>query len=256
VEKRSPNTLSLKRAQVIPGTPESLKKIDGDIVSTPSPLSPVIPQAPPPVPALKIVKRSKTLLQPKSILARATSGPSGSKRTSIVTAEQNPTSRVPPRSSPDSTSPINLNDDLPRQSSMTRRVAPVPTFSSASQTGDGPRRVLASEGPKLNPTQRTQVKADQGKSTTASASGPRRVALAPEDTSTSGRSALPASSGLRQPVKYATVGPASASAIPKPVSRNTGSRLPAPSTSGIQRFGVLSGLVAPSKGKGLLSRRA
>ena len=45
-------------------------------------------------------------------------------------------------------------------------------------------------------------------------------------------------SGLKQPGKYATVG---ATSIPKPVSREAGSRLPAPQGSK-QRLGVLPGL--------------
>lgn len=54
-----------------------------------------------------------------------------------------------------------------------------------------------------------------------------------------------ATSGLKQPGKYATVG---ATSIPKPVSREAGSKLPAPQ-GGKQRLGVPPGL------QGLSGRR-
>lgn len=76
------------------------------------------------------------------------------------------------------------------------------------------------------------------------ANGPRRIAANSltngADKAVAGiKSAVSSQSntGLRQPVKYGTVG--SSSAIPKPVSRTAGSRLPAPAIGTTRsRFGI------------------
>jgi hypothetical protein len=87
----------------------------------------------------------------------------------------------------------------------------------ASLASNGPRRVLISEGPKLNFARTSeQVKP-------SSTSGPRRVAMTVPSIMEKASSAKPPSvqpiSGLRQPLKK--IG------IVKPVQRTAGSRLPA-----------------------------
>lgn len=104
---------------------------------------------------------------------------------------------------------------------------------------DGPRRVLVSEGPKVSSLKST------------SGIGARRVSVnGPEGVPPPSKPTMPAGSGLKAPVKYATVGPAALSAIPKPVSsRSAGSKIPAPSASGSskQRNGVSAEGGAQSK---------
>lgn len=129
-------------------------------------------------------------------------------------------------------------------------------------TGDGPRRVLLSEGPKLISLANSShaVPADQAKATLA-VNGPRRIAVntvvgaADKPTAAAIKPVVPSqsSTGLRQPVKYSAIG--TSSAIPKPVTRMAGSRLPAPAPGPSKsRLGVSTAASVPARG--LQGRRA
>ncbi|CAA7268002.1 unnamed protein product [Cyclocybe aegerita] len=213
-------------------------------ISTPYCSNTALQQPPRPVPALKIVKRSRTLLSQQAGSASTAIAPS--RRRSSIASAQLPLRRTTTDTSSETTSIITSKKRLepPLENKTAQRVSTAPAFSNPLQSGDGPRRVLISEGPKLAPASRTVTHSEQGKST---GSGPRRIALIPptnvtERTDVPAKPVVPASSGsgLRQPVKYATIGPSLASAIPKPIGRPAGSKLPAPSGNSKQRFGVSS----------------
>lgn len=129
-------------------------------------------------------------------------------------------------------------------------------------TGDGPRRVLLSEGPKLISLANSNhgVPADPAKAS-LTANGPRRIAVntivgVTEKPAAVIKLVVPSqsSTGLRQPVKYNAIG--TSSAIPKPVSRIAGSRLPAPAIGPSKsRFGV-STATTSVPARGLQGRRA
>lgn len=128
-------------------------------------------------------------------------------------------------------------------------------------TGDGPRRVLLSEGPKLISLANSShaVPADQAKASLA-VNGPRRIAAntvvgAADKPIAAIKAMVPSqsSTGLRQPVKYSAIG--TSSAIPKPVTRMAGSRLPAPALGPSKsRLGVSTAASVP--GRGMQGRRA
>ncbi|KAF8973594.1 hypothetical protein BDZ97DRAFT_1775886 [Flammula alnicola] len=243
-----------RTVKIASGSPRSsVDEKELSILSTPSSSSGL--QHPPrPVPALRIVKRSKVLSRR---LSTATTTTKNFSNTSSVSTVIEPVARTKTNPSLPS-SPI-ISDskraDAPQPVRAVKRTA-APSFSNATLSGDGPRRVLISEGPKLNYISGSRVAAHPEQAKPSSAvSGPRRVAVAPTDVvekpTVLAKPVLvvQAGAGLKQPVRYATVGPVSA--IPKPVSRTAGSRLPAPVTSKA-RFGVPA---AGAPGKGLLSRR-
>lgn len=198
-------------------------------VSTPS-SSDVNRHPPPQIPALRIVKRSKTITQQKpSIMTKV--GPPQDVLMSVG-------SRVPPvAEAPASSSLTTITKKGPSETSEVRRTdkAHLPSLHGSN----GPRRVPISEGPTLNnnnlaPNARAS---EQGKP--SSTCGPRRVAIVPERTSSSARPPVQLSSGLRKPVKYGT------SAV-KPVQRTAGSRLPA-ITRRIEVSSGASGEIIPSR---------
>jgi hypothetical protein len=175
-------------------------------MSTPSSFD-VNRHPPPQIPALRIIKRSKTITQQKpSIMTK--DGPSQDALMPVG-------SRVPPVA------------EAPVSSSLTTITKKAET--SEVRRTDGLRRVPISEGPKRNNNLAPNARASEQEKP-SSACGPRRVAIVPERTSSSARPPVQLSSGLRRPVKYGT------SAV-KPVQRIAGSRLPAI----IRRVGVSSG---------------
>ena len=191
-------------------------------LSTPSSLVDNPRHPPPQIPALRIVKRSKTITQQKpSITTR-----DGPQQNALIPVG----SRVPVTETLTSFSLATITKKgHPSEISQVRRLDKAPLPPSLT---NGPRRVLISEGPKLNtaPNVRAAASLEQVKS-----SGPRRVAVAvppisSERASSSTRPLVQPSSGLRQPVNYGTSGV-------KPIQRTAGSRLPAIT----RRIGVSSG---------------
>jgi hypothetical protein len=156
---------------------------------------------PPQIPALRIVKRSKTI------------------KPGLMTKDGPPQdeliplgSRVPPVKEAPALSSLKGRPSAVFQRTDKANFPP-------SLASNGPRRVLISEGPKLNIARTSeQVKP-------SSTSGPRRVAVnvPPTVMERASSSARPPpvqpSSGLRQPVKR--------TGVVKPVQRTAGSRLPA-----------------------------
>jgi len=179
---------------------------------------------PVPIPALKIVKRSQTLTRP--IVTTS------SRRTSSISATHAMNSRLNAPSSP-----VTITTTADKQSDVSRtwskRTNPTQSYTTGPVLGgDGPRRVLISEGPKFtsNASSRTSAQLEQAKPSYA-ISGPRRVVVPPErGPNMVAKPPAQSSSGLKQPVKYATIGPTTA--IPKPIARAAGSKLPAPARFG------------------------
>ena len=164
---------------------------------------------PPQIPALRIVKRSKTTKP--GLMAK-----DGPPRDELIPLG----CRVPPvTEAPASSASSSLTK-------ITKKGRPSEVFQRAdkanfppSNVSNGPRRVLISDGPKLNLARTSeQVKP-------SSISGPRRVVMSVPSTvmESASSSARPPpvqpSSGLRQPVKR--------TGVVKPVQRTAGSRLPA-----------------------------
>ena len=210
-------------------------------------------QYPPrPVPALKIVKRSRIASQP-NLPANS------SRRKSSIAVPPLPTSRTNLRSaSPEMASTATIIGSKPADGIQPgrgmSRVAPAPAPLKPPTNGNGPRRVLISEGPKLTSVSNSRT-VEQAKAG-AALSGPRRIVAAPPPPAAAEKApivtAKPATqttSGLKAPQKYSTVGPSSA--IPKTLPRAAGSRLPAPSKA---RFGVPTALASGSS-RGLPARR-
>ena len=217
-------------------------------VSTPN-TRPTALAPPRPVAALKVIKRAKIVDQAK--VAGSRINPGGSRRTSSVTTINVPASQVPAQSSPEKVSSLTCKVTENSQGSgrVRRVVNKGPVVPSGSQSGDGPRRVLVNDGPKLKPPLNTK---GQTNSTQVTLGGPRRIPA-----SESGNTARPPRSTLNivNPARCATIGSlaAGSTAIPRPVNRNSGSKIPAPS-GGKQRFGVQIEPGGPNKG--LLGRRA
>ncbi|KAF4623374.1 hypothetical protein D9613_002154 [Agrocybe pediades] len=202
-----------------------------------------------PVPALKIVKRSRVLTRPPSVVTA-----SSSRRLSSMSSTHSAVSRLVTPSSPMEPSFMRSRqpDDF---HSMRGAKRPVPAQAqpSAPVLGGGPQRVLISEGPKLapNPGLRTAAHLERTKPYSSS-TGPQRSVDASSSEKPPILVARPTpktNSGLKQPTKYATIGPTSA--IPKPTARVAGSKLPAPASSTVNplRIGV------PGANKGLPARR-
>lgn len=197
------------------------------LLSTPSSSADRPRQPPPQIPALRIVKRSKTITQQKL---------------SITTKDGHPQdalipvgSRVPVTEAPVSSSlPVITKKGHPSEVSQVQRTDKAHLPSSLAS--NGPRRVLISEGPKLNLALNTRASANLEQVKHSNYPGPRRVAAAVPPTtieraSSSARPPIQPSSGLRQPVKYGT-------SVVKPVQRTAGSRLPAIT----RRIGIASGV--------------
>jgi hypothetical protein len=216
------------------------------ILSTPNSSSLSLQRPPPPVPALRIVKRSR-------LIPRMSMSTNNSRRTSSVPAVPIiPISRSTVRQSPPELGTRLIGKkthDVPKPVKEIKKTDPMSSFSNGPVTGNGPRRVLIPEDPKPNLIFNPRA-VDQARSF-STINGPRRVAVAKPTNPVVERAPrvtkpVPqATSALKQPGKYATVG---ATSIPKPVSREAGSRLPAPPGSK-QRSGVLPGL------QGLSGRR-
>ncbi len=218
-------------------------------VSTPN-SRPTTSAPPRPVAALKVIKRAKTVDQAK--VAGSRTNPGGSRRTSSVTTVNVPASQVPAQSSLEKISSIltcKVTENSQGSGRIRRVVNKGPVVPSGSQSGDGPRRVLVNDGPKLKPPLNTK---GQTNSTQVILGGPRRIPA-----SESGNTTRPPRSTLNivNPARCATIGTlaAGSTAIPRPVNRNSGSKIPAPS-GGKQRFGVQIEPGGPNKG--LLGRRA
>lgn len=162
---------------------------------------------PPQIPALRIVKRSKTINQQKPSLITKDGPP----QDSLI-----PLSCRVPEAHASSLTTITKKG---RPSKVSQFQRPDKAHFPPSLTSNGPRRVLISEGPKLNLAGTSeQVKP-------SSACGPRRVAMTEPSTvmERASSSARPPpvqpNGGLRQPVKR--------TGVVKPVQRTAGSRLPA-----------------------------
>ena len=198
-----------------------------NVLSTPNSSSIKLQPPPPPVPALRIVKRSRLIPR----MSTSTTATNNSRRTSSVPAV--PAAIIPISGSTVRQSPPKLGPrigkktlDVPKSVMEAKRTDPASSFRNMPVAGNGPRRVLIPEGPKFNPN------SDQARSF-STVSGPRRVAVAKPTIERAPRLTKPDASGLKQPGTYTS--------IPKPVSREAGSRLPAPQGSK-QRLGVLPGL--------------
>jgi len=212
---------------VVNSVPDTLPSEAESGILSPSPTHPVL-HPPRPVPALRIVKRTKALEHAKA---------AESNRCNLRTTSRGMTSNISTSRAPKRTSLENGSFDLTRYDvknggqvkGMSRSTARV------DQPASGPQRVLATEVPKA-------LNIAQAKSTT----GPRRVQALETINGAGAKVDVPVSSGGKQPSKYGSVG-VGISGIPKPVtSRNSGSRIPAPPSSK-QRIGV--------PGKGFLGRR-
>jgi len=202
----------------VPDTSPS--EADSGILSTPSPSHPV------PVPALRIVKRTKALEQAKAAERKRCE----LRSTSRGTTSNISTSRAPKRTSLEDASFVLTGHDV-------KNGGEVKGVSTArvDQRAGGPQRVLATEVPKVRNV--AQSKATNG------ISGPRRVQALETTNRVGAKAELPVG---KQPSKYASVG-VGISGIPKPVaSRNSGLKIAAPPSSK-QQIGVA--------GKGFLGRR-
>ncbi|KAF9527764.1 hypothetical protein CPB83DRAFT_907364 [Crepidotus variabilis] len=259
--KASPTMPILKRSPENPPTPHLLpRKSRLSFLSTPSTSKISTYNPPRPVPALKIVKRSKPG-QPTNMTSTTSTTGGASRRTSSVTSVNAPPSRVSTRASVDKSVPIPITANhgiaSGQHTKLVNKAAVTSSMVNNTQSTDGPRRVLVSDGPKISTISnaRTATSVVPVKPAT-STNGPRRVPVViPEREPPSVKPTMPAGSALKAPVKYATVGPAASSSIPKPVSRaNPGSRIPAPSAaSAKQRFGVPA--ETSTQSKGFFSRR-
>jgi len=163
------------------------------------------PRRPPPqIPALRIIKRSKTITQRNSGI-NIVEGPPQDALISVG-------SRVPVTEAPASSSLATITKKGNPSEVQVQRTDK--THLPPSLASNGPRRVLISEGPRLN------LAANAKASEQVKPSGPRRVAMAVmERASSPTRPPVQPSRGLRQPVKYGI--------SVKPVQRTVGSRLPA-----------------------------
>ena len=166
---------------------------------------------PPQIPALRIVKRSKTINQQKPGLMTK-DGPPQDRLIPLGC-------RVPPVTAAPALSSLTAIAKKGRPSEVSQFQTTDKAHFPPPLESNGPRRVLISEGPKLNLARTTeQVKP-------SSTCGPRRVAITVPSTvmERASSSARPPPvqpiSGLRQPVKR--IG------VVKPVQRTAGSRLPA-----------------------------
>lgn len=191
--------------------------------------TPVVDNPRPQIPALRIVKRSKTSQKPGLMNCLMTKDsdmliPLGSRVLPVTEA-------------PVSSSLTTITKGPPSEVSRFRRTDRA--HFPPSLASNGPRRVLIPEGPKLNLARTSeQVKP-------SSTCGPRRVAMTVPSTviERASSSARPPpvqpSSGLRQPVKRA--------GVVKPVQRSAGSRLPA--ITSLRRIGSsgASGDILPSR---------
>ena len=168
---------------------------------------------PPQIPALRIVKRSKAINQQKPGLTTKDGPP----QDTLIPLG----CRVPPvtEASAPSESSLTKITKKGRPSEVSQSQRTDKANFPVSLAPNGPRRVLISEGPKLN-FARTSEQVKPSSST----SGPRRVAMTvPSTIMERASSAKPPPvqpiSGLRQPLKKTSV--------VKPVQRTAGSRLPA-----------------------------
>ncbi|KAF8203029.1 hypothetical protein BJ912DRAFT_1138159 [Pholiota molesta] len=202
---------------------------------------------------LRLTKRSRTAFNAELFLFTPTSSEASASSKDIVRPKI-----LPSVSSPTVNSSRDVDAPQLVTAHPTKRSA-VSSFANPSLSGDGPRRVLVSEGPKLNSLSRTSTfgHSEPTKASLA-ANGPRRVVVNSVANVVDKPvgvvkpvAASQVSTGLKPPVKYNTIGPSSC--IPKPVSRTAGSRLPAP-TSIKSRFGVPT-VAASTSTKGLLGRR-
>ena len=182
----------------------------------------------PQIPALRIVKRSKTVNQKPGLTTK-----DGPLQDALIPLG----CRVPPVTEAPASSSFTMITKKGPPSEISQFQGTDRAHFPPSLAPDGPRRVLISEGPKLNLARTSeQLKP-------SNTCGPRRVAMTVpltvvERASSSARPPpAQASSGLRQPVKR--------TGVVKPVQRTAGSRLPA-ITKRIGGSGA-SGEILPSR---------
>jgi hypothetical protein len=159
---------------------------------------------PPQIPALRIVKRSKTINQQKPGLMTKDGPPQDAL---IPLGCRVPVTEVPASSS------LTTITKKGRPSEVSQFQRTDKAHFPPSLASNGPRRVLISEGPKLNLARTSE---------SAKTCGPRRIAMTVPSTvmeRASSSASVQPSSGLRQPVKR--------TGVVKPVQRTAGSRLPA-----------------------------
>ncbi|KJA25800.1 hypothetical protein HYPSUDRAFT_199499 [Hypholoma sublateritium FD-334 SS-4] len=265
-------TSSHDRKHLAAASISSLDEKESLILSTPSTPNLLLQHPPMAVPALKIVKRSKVLSRRVSTAANAIPAVSASTSTSLTTPSRR-ISTISPAVLPAGRAKLTATGPpSPANSGHRDRRVVHPTVIPATKksttppishtTGDGPRRVLLSEGPKLISLSNSNhgVPADPAKAS-LTVNGPRRIAVNTVGGVTEKPAAVikpvvpsQSSTGLRQPVKYNAIG---SSAIPKPVARTVGSRLPAPAPGpGKSRFGVSTATTSSVPARGLQGRRA
>lgn len=171
---------------------------------------------PPQIPALRIVKRSKTINQQKPGLMTREGPP----QDALIPLS----CRLPPVTEARASSSLTTITTKGRPSEVSQFQRTDKAHFPPSLASNGPRRVLISERPKLNLARTSeQVKP-------SSTCGPRRVAMTVPSTvmeRASSSASVQPSSGLRQPVKR--------TGVVKPVQRTAGSRLPA--ITGTRRIG-------------------
>ena len=183
--------------------------VDGSrLMSTPTSFVDKPRYLPPQIPALRIVKRSKTLKQQKPGLMTKDGPPQDAL---IPLGCRVP--HVPPVIEAPASSSLTTITEKGRPSEASQFQRTDKAHFPPSLASNGPRRVLISEGPKLNLARTSE---------SVKTCGPRRIAMTVPSTvmerGSSSASVQP-SSGLRQPVKR--------TGVVKPVQHTAGSRLPA-----------------------------
>lgn len=199
---------------------------------------PTVPVMPPAVPALKILKRARTIGHERSDSTTSVPGHSNSKtatglnRLSITTSSklQNLPSTAPLRQRKTTTEQDSLQEKEVHvqpagQVTMVKCfVPPRPPIPSQPISGPGPRRVPISEGPQLKSTISRAATMS-----TAPTGGPKRAVSSTATVPHTRSASISTSSGMKQPIRLGTTNMSSAtSSLPKPTPRASTSRLPAP----------------------------
>ncbi|KXN86776.1 hypothetical protein AN958_09657 [Leucoagaricus sp. SymC.cos] len=196
-----------------------------------------LPSMPPAIPALKIVKRSRpghdrndsslgntafnTIAEQKTCIDAGTTRDLGS--STIGPLKTRKSVKVPEMGAPSEPA----SQVISRQPARPRTIAPRASLSSTQASGLGPRRVPVSEGPQL------KAAAPLARSTTMPASttgGPRRVPAPSSSVLPTPRPSISTTGGLKAPAQAGTTSSTTTatSSLPKPSSRLSISRLPAP----------------------------
>ncbi|KAG5654730.1 hypothetical protein H0H81_007486 [Sphagnurus paluster] len=239
VKTPSPVRAPVTAAVFVPPSPEQ-PTIANANVCTPAPL-PREPVAPVPVPALRIVKRAARRPGHEKANTSIRAGPTETPQEvpEPVAAPQKP-------AAPPITRRISaLASGVASRVVSSGRVASATAAAAMRPTGSGPRRVPVAEGQPATIGNRSGA-GSQKVLPPGLTGGPRRVVVAPPAPPAAPAPApnklptAPAASGLKAPVKYATIG---ASALPRPAIR-----LPAASGIARPRLAAGSGASAASGG--------